>query len=79
MTYKPTYLQLLQQQQGESLTAESALQKVNELRTSAPHEALKYFLEVGDLFRPTGQYDTTLKVQACTTKRNPNQKGSGGK
>jgi len=57
----PSYLQILQES-GENITLESATQKLEELASNPP-DALKYFLEVGELFKSSGDYDTKLKVR----------------
>jgi len=43
--------------QGITLTIESATQQIEGLRAQNPCDALKYFLELSDLFRDTPSYD----------------------
>jgi len=55
-----SYLQILQQVYGISVTKETATAKIEELRISDPTEAFKYFLEVSEVFKGSTEYDSYM-------------------
>eukprot|EP01120_Amphizonella_sp_Union-15-10_P000518 TRINITY_DN1052_c0_g1_i2.p1 TRINITY_DN1052_c0_g1~~TRINITY_DN1052_c0_g1_i2.p1 ORF type:complete len:251 (+),score=55.26 TRINITY_DN1052_c0_g1_i2:88-840(+) len=55
-----SYLQVLQNEHGITVTKETATSKIEELRISDPTEAFKYFLEVSEVFKGTTEYDSYM-------------------